>query len=96
MNNIIEVKNLSKSFNISTKDPGLKGTLKHFFKRKTKSISVIKKITFNIREGEIVGFLGANGAGKTTILKMLCGLIYPSHGSISVSGYLPYKRRENF
>ncbi len=96
MNNIIEVKNLSKSFNISTKDPGLKGTLKHFFKRETKSISVIKKITFNIREGEIVGFLGANGAGKTTILKMLCGLIYPSHGSISVSGYLPYKRRENF
>ena len=96
MNNIIEVKNLSKSFNISTKDPGLKGTLNHFFKRETKSISVIKKITFNIREGEIVGFLGANGAGKTTILKMLCGLIYPSHGSISVSGYLPYKRRENF
>ena len=43
-----------------------------------------------------MGFLGANGAGKTTILKMLCGLIYPSEGSISVSGYLPYRRKENF
>ena len=73
---IIEVESLSKSFNISSKDPGLRGTLKHFFKRETKRVKVIKNITFQIKEGEIIGFLGANGAGKTTILKMLCGLIY--------------------
>jgi ABC-2 type transport system ATP-binding protein len=94
--NIINVKNLSKSFEISSKEQGLKGTIKHFFKRQTKSIKVIKDISFEIKEGEIVGFLGANGAGKTTILKMLCGLIYPSKGSISVSGYLPFRRKENF
>jgi len=94
--NIIQVTNLSKSFDISTKEPGVKGTLKHFFKRETKSIKVIKNINFKINAGEIVGFLGANGAGKTTILKMLCGLIYPSDGAISVSGYLPYKRKKNF
>ncbi len=94
--NIIEVESLSKSFNISSKDPGLRGTLKHFFKRETKRVKVIKNITFQIKEGEIIGFLGANGAGKTTILKMLCGLIVPSEGSISVSGYLPCRRREDF
>ena len=96
LKNIIEVESLSKSFNISSKDPGLRGTLKHFFKRETKRVKVIKNITFQIKEGEIIGFLGANGAGKTTILKMLCGLIYPSEGSISVSGYIPYRRREGF
>ena len=96
LKNIIEVESLSKSFNISSKDPGLRGTLKHFFKRETKRVKVIKNITFRIKEGEIIGFLGANGAGKTTILKMLCGLIVPSEGSISVSGYLPYRRREDF
>ena len=94
--NIIDVKNLSKSFNISSKEPGLKGTIKHFFRRKTKSLKVIKDISFEIKEGEIVGFLGANGAGKTTILKMLCGLIYPSKGSILISDYLPFRRKENF
>ena len=93
---IIQVKNLSKSFDISTKEPGLKGTLKHFFKRETKSVEVIKNINFEIKKGEIVGFLGANGAGKTTILKMLCGLIYPSYGDLAVAGYLPYKRKTNF
>ena len=94
--NIINVENLSKSFDVSSKEPGLKGTIKHFFIRQTKSLKVIKDISFEIKEGEIVGFLGANGAGKTTILKMLCGLIYPSEGSILVAGNLPFRRKENF
>ena len=93
---IIKVNNLSKSFDISSKKPGIRGTIKHFLKRETKNIEVIKDLSIEIKEGEIIGFLGANGAGKTTILKMLCGLIYPSSGSLSVAGYIPYKRKHDF
>ena len=94
--NIIEVKEISKTFSLSTKAPGIKGTLKHFFKRETIEKKVVKNINFEIKEGEIVGFLGANGAGKTTILKILCGLLYPSSGYISVAGSRPFERESSF
>jgi len=45
--NIIDVRNLSKSFDISSKEPGIKGTIKHFFRRQTKSLKVIKEISFD-------------------------------------------------
>jgi ABC-2 type transport system ATP-binding protein len=47
-------------------------------------------LTFSVRKGEIFGFLGANGAGKTTAIKILCGLWEPSGGKIEVAGYDVY------
>ncbi|MCK9203753.1 MAG: ABC transporter ATP-binding protein [Bacteroidales bacterium] len=51
-------------------------------------------LTFEVRKGEIFGFLGANGAGKTTAIKILCGLWYPTSGKMSVAGYDIYTQRE--
>lgn len=51
-------------------------------------------ITFRVREGEIFGFLGANGAGKTTAMRMLCGLSRPSDGKATVAGFDVYKQAE--
>ena len=51
-------------------------------------------ITFQVHEGEIFGFLGANGAGKTTAMRMLCGLSQPSDGSATVAGYDVAKQHE--
>lgn len=51
-------------------------------------------LSFDVYEGEIFGFLGANGAGKTTAIRILCGLSYPTSGKIRVSGYDVYTQRE--
>jgi ABC-2 type transport system ATP-binding protein len=53
------------------------------------------EITFDVYKGEIFGFLGANGAGKTTAMKMLCGLSIPSSGEATIAGFDIYKQTEN-
>ena len=52
------------------------------------------RLSFEVYEGEIFGFLGANGAGKTTALRILCGLSLPTSGEINVAGYNVYTGRE--
>jgi ABC-2 type transport system ATP-binding protein len=52
------------------------------------------RLTFHVEQGEIFGFLGANGAGKTTAIRILCGLSYPTSGEIRVAGHDVYRERE--
>jgi ABC-2 type transport system ATP-binding protein len=54
----------------------------------------VDHISFEVRKGEIFGFLGANGAGKTTAMRMLCGLSLPSEGKASVAGFDVYTQNE--
>ena len=49
--------------------------------------TAVNRISFDVQRGEIFGFLGANGAGKTTAMRMLCGLSYPTSGSGTVAGW---------
>lgn len=51
-------------------------------------------LSFEVDKGEIFGFLGANGAGKTTAIKILCGLTHPTSGEVNVAGYDIYKQRD--
>jgi ABC-2 type transport system ATP-binding protein len=92
----IIVDRLSKIYPVAIKEPGLKGTINHFFQRKYKQINAVKDVSFQIEAGEVVGFLGANGAGKTTTLKMLSGLIHPSTGVVKVAGQIPFQRETAF
>jgi ABC-2 type transport system ATP-binding protein len=93
---VIVVENLSKTYPVAVKEPGIKGTLTHFFRRTYREINAVQDISFFIEPGEIVGFLGPNGAGKTTTLKMLTGLIHPSNGTVRVAGYIPFRRQSQF
>lgn len=57
-------------------------------------LHIIKDVSFEVKEGEIVGFVGPNGAGKTTTLKLISNLIFPDSGSIKIAGYDLLKERE--
>ncbi|PWV99296.1 ABC-2 type transport system ATP-binding protein [Paenibacillus cellulosilyticus] len=93
---IIQVERLSKSFNYYEKELGFKKSLKNLVKRKSLIKEAVSEITFAIEQGEMVGFLGPNGSGKTTTLKMLSGILYPTSGQANVFGYVPWERKKDF
>jgi len=93
---IVLAEDLSKSYRVSAKQPGLAGTLRHLFKREYRTIEAVRGASFRIEPGEVVGFLGPNGAGKTTALKMLTGLLHPTSGRVEVAGHTPFRRQPAF
>ena len=58
------------------------------------NFTAVNAITFEVKAGEIFGFLGANGAGKTTAMRILCGLLSPTSGEATVAGFDVYKQNE--
>jgi ABC-2 type transport system ATP-binding protein len=68
----------------------VKNLSKHFGKFKA-----VDEISFDVRRGEIFGFLGANGAGKTTAMRMLCGLSLPTAGEARVAGFDLYQKADD-
>lgn len=93
---VITVNSLTKSFEYYQKETGLKGSFKNLLHREKLVKEAVKGISFEIEEGEIVGFLGPNGAGKTTTLKMLSGILFPSGGTATVLGFVPWERKKEF
>ena len=89
---MIEVHELSKTFHVHRKEPGLAGSLRSLISRKQIARHAVRSLSFQVKEGEIVGLVGANGAGKTTLVKMLTGIIHPTSGDARVMGYVPWER----
>lgn len=90
---MIEVNNLSKEFKLNKKYEGLGGTFKSFFSREYTIKNAVDDLSFHIKKGEMVGYIGLNGAGKSTTIKMLTGLLVPTSGECKVNGIIPYKER---
>ena len=82
----IEVKELSKIFKKPIREEGLRGMIKALFSKKHEEVKAVDRVSFTIEEGEIVGYIGANGAGKSTTIRTLLGLISPSGGHASIFG----------
>lgn len=91
---MIEVKNLRKEFKKPIRGEGISGMFKTLFSRKYETKVAVKDINFTIKEGEMVGYIGSNGAGKSTTIKMMCGILTPSSGQVLINGMEPYKKRK--
>lgn len=90
---MIKLENVSKEFITAKKYPGFKGAVKGLFSNEKETKKAVDNISFEIEDGEMVGYIGENGAGKSTSIKMMTGIIEPTRGNIEVDGIVPYKKR---
>lgn len=91
---MIKVESITKEFKNNKKYPGFRGAIKSFFSTEYVIKKAVEDISFEIEKGEIVGYIGANGAGKSTTIKMMTGILTPTSGKITVDGLVPYENRK--
>jgi ABC-2 type transport system ATP-binding protein len=96
MKDAIVVKDLRKEFTVYSSRKGLKGAFRDLFTRNYKIVPAVNNINFTVKQGEMVGYIGENGAGKSTTIKMLTGILTPTAGQVIVNGMNPHKEREKF
>ncbi len=91
---IITVEHLSKHFKVYKRRTGFWGNLSSTVSRQHDIIKAVDDVNFSLERGELVGYIGANGAGKSTTIKMLTGILVPTSGHIDVMGLTPYHHRK--
>ncbi len=90
---IIQTDKLTKVFRVSQKDPGVRGAVKALFRPRFQDKVAVDQINFSVETGEMVGYIGVNGAGKSTTIKLLTGILMPSSGTVRVYGIDPHRDR---
>jgi ABC-2 type transport system ATP-binding protein len=93
---LIEVESLTKVFHIPARGEGLFGAVRHLLRPRYIAKEAVSNISFTINTGESVAYLGANGAGKSTTIKILTGILTPSSGNVRVDGLVPYQQRMEY
>jgi ABC-2 type transport system ATP-binding protein len=91
---IITAEHLSKHFKVYRRRTGFWGNLSSTVSRKHDVVKAVDDVNFSLERGELVGYIGANGAGKSTTIKMLTGILVPTSGHIDVMGLTPYRHRK--
>jgi len=93
---MIKLTSICKTYKVHSRKSGLLNAFKSLFKRDYKIIEALKDVSFEIKEGEIVGYIGPNGAGKSTTIKIMTGIIAPTSGTCEVNGFNPFKDRMKY
>jgi len=89
----IETAALRKTFQVTRKGPGLAGALRGLVRPRREEVVAVDGIDLRIEPGEMVGYIGVNGAGKSTTVKLLTGILAPTTGSVRVLGRDPHRDR---
>lgn len=89
---MIEVNDITKMYKI----PERKSGLLHLLNQTYREVIAVKQFQLQIKKGELVAVLGANGAGKSTFIKLCCGILTPTAGNIRINGFVPSQRKHEF
>jgi ABC-2 type transport system ATP-binding protein len=93
---VVQVASLTKIFRTVRREEGLAAALKSLVRRVATEIVAVSEVTFSIEPGEMIGYIGANGAGKSTTIKMLTGILTPTSGEILCNGFVPHRERTRY
>lgn len=91
---IITVANLSKEYRTVKRHSGFGGSIRTLSIREYTTTRAVDNVNLTIQRGELVGYIGQNGAGKSTTFKMLTGVLLPTAGHIEIDGLVPFKQRQ--
>ena len=93
---MIEAQDITKVYRVAQRREGVGGALRDLFDPQTSSLVAVDRVSFAVQAGEMVGYIGANGAGKSTTVKMLTGILTPSGGEVRVNGFVPWRERKAY
>ena len=90
----IEMEHVTKEYRMPHKGGGFTGTLRNRILGRTSTVHAVSDLTLTIQRGEMTGYIGPNGAGKSTTIRMMCGLLSPTAGTVRINGLDPRKERQ--
>lgn len=90
---IIVATELTREFRVRLDGDSFTERVRRFFKPDYRIVKALNRVSFSIWPGEAVGYIGLNGAGKSTTIKLLCGVLVPSYGKVTVMGLEPHRHR---
>jgi len=93
---LIRVRDLCRDYDITKRREGVWGGVVDLVRPRRDTLRAVDHVSFEIAPGEMVGYIGANGAGKSTTIKMLTGILTPTSGEIDVGGLVPYRDRRHY
>ncbi len=93
---LIRVRDLCRDYSVTRRREGVRGGVVDLLRPRRETLRAVDRVSFDVAAGEMVGYIGANGAGKSTTIKMLTGILTPTSGTVDVGGLVPWRDRGHY